>query len=120
MSKWRKVGSAYACAPSMVRAKQRTRTTSRRFIAFPRMSFHAVCRLSTCKGLRWIDGWRGINRHCVGSVATGRRAGSAPWVDDHLTGVRMADGHRQRRLQRVKELLQISGAEAAADPQSGD
>src|ERR1700694_5860618 len=56
----------------------------------------------------------------------GRRSGlamrttSAAGVDEYQSGVGMADRYRQRGLQRVKERLHVAGAEAAADPQSGN
>src|ERR1700678_1592666 len=63
------------------------------------------------------DAWRKKNRYCVCGELRRR---SVPRVDEHHSAAGMTDGYGQRRLQRIKELLYIAGAEAAADPQSGD
>src|ERR1700679_958115 len=63
------------------------------------------------------DAWRKKNRYCVCGELRRR---SVPRVDEHHSAASMTDGYGQRRLQRIKELLPIPGAEAAADPQSGN
>src|SRR5580693_2083301 len=118
MSKWRKVGSANACAPSMVRATQRIRTAScRRIEPPPRTPFAPFLNGRRVKAFVMKDAWRKKNRYCVYGEL---RCRSAPGVDEHHSVAGVADGYGQRSLQRVKELLHVAGAEAAAHPQSGN
>src|ERR1700733_16027497 len=63
------------------------------------------------------DAWRKKNRSCVCGELRRR---SVPRVDEYHSAAGVTDGYGQRRLQRIKELLHIAGAEAAADPQSGN
>src|SRR6202021_1869679 len=63
------------------------------------------------------DAWRKKNRYCVCGELRRR---SVPGVDEYHSAAGVTDGYGQRRLQRIKELLHIAGAEAAADPQSGN
>src|SRR6202789_3039169 len=167
MSKWRKVGSANACAPSMVRATQRIRTASCRRIEIPPYTLRAVSQRPTRQGLRYERrlaekkpllvvglphtsfrasrgpkaGVRGIRSPFIKIYERGwdtphpsllrllPRASyaedwlpcrSAPGVAEYHSVARVADGYGQRGLQRIKELLHIAGAEAAAHPQSGN
>src|ERR1700722_5935650 len=63
------------------------------------------------------DAWRKKNRYCVCGELRRR---SVPGVDEYHSAAGVTDGYGQRRLQRIKELLHIAGAEAAANPQSGN
>src|ERR1700678_122934 len=63
------------------------------------------------------DAWRQKNRYCVYGELRRRSMSS---VDEYHSVAGMTDGYGQRGLQRIKELLHIAGAEAAAHPQSGN
>src|SRR5260370_32608643 len=126
MSKWRKVGSANACAPSMVRAKQRTRTASRRLIRLPPcLPFPSFVNRRRVKAFA-------MNRRLAKNkpplqiqhryrcrTTQGPRVCSVPGLDENQSAIRTADRYRQRGLQRVKEILHVAGAEAGADPHNG-
>src|SRR5271168_3791511 len=111
MSKWCKVGSANACAPSIVRATQRISVASRCRIAFPRQTPFAPFRSSTCNGLRYeqtVDEEKTAT--AIAAAARRLRERSAPGVDEYHSAGAVANRHGQRGLQRIKELLHIAGA----------